>query len=96
MFIQLFDYVVNWSDDPLGKAHVYFAILALLLRAVLFLSRKGTTRHKTLGLTYFVSMLSINVSALMKYDFSGHVRCPLRTLLGSKSNLGALSKYAQQ
>ena len=72
MFVQLFDYVVNWSDDPLGKAHVYFAILALLLGPVLFISHKGTRRHKTLGLAYFFSMLSINGSALMKYDLTGH------------------------
>ena len=72
MLAHLFDYIVNWSNDPLGKVHVYLAVFALILGPIVFFSSKGTKIHRVLGFAFLISMLSVNISALLKYDLTGH------------------------
>ena len=53
--------------DSVGWLHTFACVLALYLGAVLLLSVQGTPRHRRLGRYYFVSMLVVNLSALLIY-----------------------------
>lgn len=53
-----------------GKIHVYFAIAALILGAVVFFRPKGDQRHRIIGYFYAISLLAVNVSALSVYKDS--------------------------
>jgi uncharacterized membrane protein len=56
----------------LGQVHLAAAIVSLTSgAAVLLLSPKGTTRHRQIGWVYVVSMLALNVTALMIYRLFG-------------------------
>jgi uncharacterized membrane protein len=56
----------------LGQIHLVSAIAALGSgAAVLLISPKGTTRHRQMGWVYVVSMLVLNVTALMIYRLFG-------------------------
>ena len=58
---------------PLGLTHTAAAIVALAAGAAVLLTRKGTRRHRQLGWAYVVSMLLLNVTALMIYRLFGRV-----------------------
>jgi len=55
----------------LGLAHLLTAVTALIVGAVVLLNRKGTRRHRWLGRAYLVSMLALNLSALLIYEVFG-------------------------
>jgi uncharacterized membrane protein len=56
----------------LGQVHFASAIASLALgAAVLLMSPKGTRRHRQVGWTYAVAMLTLNVTALMIYRLFG-------------------------
>jgi uncharacterized membrane protein len=56
----------------LGQVHLASAIASLGSGAVvLLMSPKGTRRHRQVGWTYAVSMLTLNVTALMIYRLFG-------------------------
>jgi len=57
----------------MGLLHFGFAIAALLLGAAVVRAAKGDQRHRTLGYLYALSLLVVNVSALMVYDDSAGV-----------------------
>lgn len=71
MLFEFLDYFSSWSTNPLGRSHVLTAILALIAGPVLFLSLKGTIKHKWLGYFYVVSMLLVNGTALSHYTLTG-------------------------
>jgi uncharacterized membrane protein len=48
-------------------------VTALAAGAAVLLTRKGTRRHRQLGWTYVVSMLLLNVTALLIYRLFGRV-----------------------
>jgi uncharacterized membrane protein len=56
---------------PLGWIHTVAALAALTAGAAVLLTRKGTRRHRQLGWTYVVSMLALNVTALLIYRLFG-------------------------
>jgi uncharacterized membrane protein len=57
---------------PLGQLHLATAIASLLLGAIVLLfTTKGTRRHRQLGWAYVISMLFLNVTALMIYRLFG-------------------------
>ena len=55
----------------LGWTHTAAALMALAAGAAVLLTRKGTRRHRQLGWTYVVSMLLLNVTALLIYRLFG-------------------------
>jgi uncharacterized membrane protein len=55
----------------LGWIHTLAALGALLTGAAVLLTRKGTRRHRQLGWSYVVSMLLLNVTALLIYRLFG-------------------------
>jgi uncharacterized membrane protein len=56
---------------PLGWTHLASAVAALLAGGLVLLTRKGTRRHRQLGWTYVVSMLALNLTALLIYRLFG-------------------------
>lgn len=56
---------------PMGVVHVAFAVIAMAAGGVVFLIPKGTQLHRALGYAYVVSMLGLNVTALMIYRLFG-------------------------
>ena len=56
---------------PLGWIHTAAALTALIAGAAVLLTRKGTRRHRQLGWAYVVSMLLLNVTALLIYRLFG-------------------------
>lgn len=54
-----------------GVVHVAFALMALVSGLVVVLMRKGTPRHRKIGWVYAVSMLGLNVTALLIYRLFG-------------------------
>lgn len=71
MIFEFIDYFSSWTTDPIGKIHVFAAILSLIAGIVLFLSYKGTIRHKWVGYIYIASMLVMNLTALSHYTLTG-------------------------
>lgn len=67
----MIDYLLNWTDDPLGNAHLGAALTALFVGAFVILLRKGTRIHVACGYVYVIAMLGVNASALSKYDLTG-------------------------
>jgi uncharacterized membrane protein len=55
----------------LGWTHAAAALAALVAGAAVLLTRKGTRRHRQLGWAYVVSMLLLNVTALLIYRLFG-------------------------
>ena len=55
----------------IAQAHIIAAVAALLLGAIVFMMRKGTRLHVSVGIGYVVSMLIMNVTALGIYRLSG-------------------------
>ena len=57
--------------DPFGLAHALLGVAALILGLALLLRRKGTPVHRRIGQAYVLSMLLLNITALMIYDLYG-------------------------
>lgn len=57
--------------DFIGIIHTLFAIIAIIVGLMIFLMRKGTRRHRTMGYVYIISMLGLNITALMIYKVLG-------------------------
>jgi uncharacterized membrane protein len=58
--------------SPVGAAHVAAALAALVFGLLVLLRRKGTPLHRAFGMTYAVSMLGVNGTALTLYRLTGH------------------------
>ncbi len=88
----------EWSNDALGHLHMYAAIAALVLGAVVLARRKGDIAHRLLGLSYVFAMLATNATALVMYEFTGgpnffHVAAAV-SLITSAGALVAIVVYA--
>jgi uncharacterized membrane protein len=57
----------------MGTVHVFFAIAALIIGAIVARRPKGGRRHRNLGYFYAVSLLLLNFSALSVYEDSAGV-----------------------
>ena len=57
----------------IGWTHTVSAVAALVVGAAVLLTRKGTRRHRQLGWAYVVSMLLLNITALLIYRLFGRV-----------------------
>src|SRR5688572_29259986 len=57
--------------DPFGLVHALLGVAALILGLALLLRRKGTRVHRRIGQAYVLSMLLLNLTALMIYDLHG-------------------------
>ena len=58
-------------QHPIGLMHLITALLAILIGALVVLSRKGTRTHKWLGRAYVGMMVALNVSAFLIYELFG-------------------------
>ena len=58
-------------QHPLGAFHLLCGLAAIIIGAVVILARKGTRSHRWLGRAYLLSMVSLNLSALMIYRLFG-------------------------
>ncbi|MGE3316261.1 MAG: DUF2306 domain-containing protein [Planctomycetaceae bacterium] len=56
---------------PVGFVHVLCAVTALVLGVLIFAITKGTRLHAYLGHAYVVSMVGLNVTALLIYRLIG-------------------------
>jgi uncharacterized membrane protein len=63
---------INTPTGSLGAAHVAAALAALVFGAMVLAMRKGTHLHRAMGMAYAVSMLALNVAALLLYRVTGH------------------------
>jgi uncharacterized membrane protein len=57
--------------DPFGLVHALLGVAALILGLAVLARRKGTRVHRRIGQGYVLSMLSLNVTAVMIYDLYG-------------------------
>lgn len=57
--------------SPLGAVHLFAALAAVVLGAIVLRSRKATRLHRRMGYGYVVAMLSTNLTALGIYGLSG-------------------------
>ena len=87
MIFEFADYFLGWAQYPLGRVHFAFALLALVTGPVIFYSGKGTSFHKWTGYVYAISMLLLNVTALMSYTFSGGFNFFHAAAIGSLATL---------
>lgn len=55
----------------LGITHLAVAILAMIFGAIVIFMKKGTKTHVKIGYAYVVSMVGVNVTALMIYNLFG-------------------------
>ena len=62
----------TWVHSILGGVHFAVALLALVLGPVIFLNTKGGQLHRLAGYAYVLSMLTVNITALTNYDFTGY------------------------
>jgi len=62
---------MNYQFDALGLVHFGAALLSMILGMFVILQQKGTKKHMYSGYSYVVSMLVLNVTALMIYDLFG-------------------------
>ena len=62
----------RWIMSALGWFHTATALVALASGAAVLLRHKGTRWHRRIGWTYVVSMILLNVTALMIYRLFGH------------------------
>lgn len=67
----MIDYFLTWTDDLLGHLHLISASCALFFGAVVAVIKKGTRVHIVSGYLYLIAMLTVNISALLKYDLTG-------------------------
>jgi len=56
----------------LGWFHVGSAAAGLVTGLLVAMARKGTRHHRRMGWAYIVSMLAVNLSALLIYRLLGH------------------------
>lgn len=59
------------SLSLVGTMHLTTAVTAIVTGAAVLAMRKGTPRHRIVGIIYAASMLVINGSALTLYHFTG-------------------------
>lgn len=62
----------SYQFDVLGLIHFISALAAMLFGMIVLLKKKGTKTHKQLGYLYAVSMLVLNITALMIYKLFGY------------------------
>jgi len=55
-----------------GFIHFLFAILSMVVGALVILLRKGDRKHKILGYMYVFCMVGLNISALSIYQLFGY------------------------
>ena len=61
----------NLVGGDIGLMHLSASILAMITGALVLIKKKGTKKHKQIGLVYVVSMFCVNATALMIYRLFG-------------------------
>lgn len=51
--------IEHWQAHPLGFAHIFVALLAILFGTLIIAARKGTRFHRWCGRGYLVMMLAL-------------------------------------
>lgn len=69
----MLNYILTWTDDLLGAAHLASGFIALVSGSTIVALPKGRGPHKLLGYLYLVSMVFLNATALSKYDLTGTI-----------------------
>ena len=72
MYEELFSWD-EWVSTFKGGLHFGFALIALVLGAIMLMRPKGTKSHRILGTAYVIFMVVINVSALSMHEISGQM-----------------------
>lgn len=57
--------------STIGYIHLFFAVVAMLTGLVVVFNTKGTKFHKTIGYTYVIHMLLLNISSFFISNFNG-------------------------
>lgn len=57
--------------DLVGAAHMAFGLAAVVLGLAVVLMEKGSAAHRRVGMTYVLTMLLLNGTALLIYDLWG-------------------------
>ncbi|MDR9419627.1 DUF2306 domain-containing protein [Gracilimonas sp.] len=58
----------SYQFATIGLIHFLFAILSMVLGAMIILLKKGDRKHKIIGYCYVFCMFGLNISALTIYD----------------------------
>lgn len=64
-FLEQFHIINSWT----GLFHTLTAVFAMIFGTLVFLNKKGTSKHKVLGYVYIANMLLMNISAFGIYNF---------------------------
>ncbi len=62
---------IHLIHSSIGLFHTLAALSAMFFGTWVFLTQKGTTKHKKLGYVYIASMLLMNLSGFGIYNFGG-------------------------
>ena len=65
------NYFLTWTQGAVGQTHFACALVALVSGGLVLGFAKATRTHSIFGYVYFLAMLAVNVSALLKYDLTG-------------------------
>lgn len=68
---SVISYFATWTEGLVGQSHLFSATAALTAGAMVLRLRKGTRVHVAAGYAYLFAMLSVNGTALAKYDLTG-------------------------
>ncbi len=77
-------------SGTIGQIHLTFSVIALITGLFVLTTTKGTKRHKQIGYVYFISMITLNITAFMIYRHltgAGLPTCALFYLACQQSNL---------
>ncbi len=61
----------SWVHTVVGGVHFVAAGLALVLGPLIFVNAKGSGLHRAAGYAFVLSMLTVNITALTLYEFTG-------------------------
>lgn len=61
----------NFVSGEIGLIHLVFSILAIIFGSYILFTEKGTKIHRKVGYAYVVSMLVVNLTALLIYRLTG-------------------------
>ena len=61
----------NLVSGDIGLMHLSASILAMITGSLVLIKKKGTKKHKQIGLIYVISIFWVNATALMIYRLFG-------------------------
>lgn len=73
--------ITNWIHSPQGSIHFISSLIGLVTGAYLLIATKGTRFHKRVGYLFSISLVLVNLTALLIYDFNNGSVGPFHFLI---------------